>query len=109
MWPAAGPGRDTLKPCSPHLLFSGPQGTIFEKLRICSMPKFVRFLHDLQPVRKDPDVVVKDLHFGTVPVKLYQPRASSCSLRPGILFIHGGGTILGSLSKSPSLAPWPRV
>lgn len=107
MWQAAGPGRDALKPCSLHLLFSGPQGMIFEKLRIWSMPQFVRFVHDLQPLRKDPGVVVKDLQFGTVPAKLYQPTVSSRSLRPGILFFHGGGTIFGSLSKSPSLSPGP--
>ncbi|KAF4018581.1 hypothetical protein G4228_010115 [Cervus hanglu yarkandensis] len=72
-------------------------GMIFEKLRICSMPQFVRFIHDLLPLRKHPDVVVKDLRFGTIPVKLYQPKASTSGLRPGIVFYHGGGGILGSL------------
>nr|XP_020757907.1 arylacetamide deacetylase-like 3 [Odocoileus virginianus texanus] len=72
-------------------------GMIFEKLRICSMPQFVRFFHDLPPLRKHPDVVVKDLRFGTIPVKLYQPKASTSGLRPGIVFYHGGGGILGSL------------
>ncbi|XP_061016700.1 arylacetamide deacetylase-like 3 [Dama dama] len=72
-------------------------GMIFEKLRICAMPQFVRFVHDLPPLRKHPDVVVKDLRFGTIPVKLYQPKASTSGLRPGIVFYHGGGGILGSL------------
>ncbi|XP_013825868.2 PREDICTED: arylacetamide deacetylase-like 3 isoform X3 [Capra hircus] len=72
-------------------------GMIFEKLRICSMPQFVRFVHDLPPLRKHPDVVVKDLRFGTIPMKLYQPKASTSCLRPGIVFFHGGGGILGSL------------
>ncbi|KAF5913932.1 arylacetamide deacetylase-like 3 [Diceros bicornis minor] len=73
-------------------------GTILEKLRICSMPQFVRFMHDLLPLRKDPDVVVTDLRYGTIAVRLYQPKASSCTLRPGIVFYHGGGGIIGSLN-----------
>ncbi|XP_004482557.2 arylacetamide deacetylase-like 3 [Dasypus novemcinctus] len=72
-------------------------GTILEKLGICSMPRFVQFIHDLPPVREDPDLVVTDLHFGTVLVRLYRPRAASSTRRPGILFFHGGGNIMGSL------------
>lgn len=69
------------------------------------MPQFVRFMHDLVPLKEDPDVVVTDLYYGTIPVKLYQPKVSSCALRPGIVFYHGGGAVMGSLSKSPSLRP----
>ncbi|XP_008847256.1 arylacetamide deacetylase-like 3 [Nannospalax galili] len=72
-------------------------GVIFEKLGLCYAPQFASFLHDLQPLKKDPDVVVIDLHFGTIPVKLYCPKAPSPTPRPGIIFFHGGGTILGSL------------
>lgn len=72
---------------------------IFEKLGLCYAPQFASFVHDLKPLKRDPDVVVTDLHFGTIPVKLYQPKENSSTLRPGIIFFHGGGTILGSLSK----------
>ncbi|XP_026375965.3 arylacetamide deacetylase-like 3 [Ursus arctos] len=72
-------------------------GMIFEKLGICSMPQFVRFMHDLVPLKEDPDVVVTDLRYGTIPVKLYQPKVSSCTPRLGIVFYHGGGMLLGSL------------
>ncbi|XP_027481057.1 arylacetamide deacetylase-like 3 [Zalophus californianus] len=72
-------------------------GMIFEKLRICSMPQFVRFIHDLVPLKEDPDVVVTDLLYGTIPVKLYQPKVSSNTLRVGIVFYHGGGAVVGSL------------
>ncbi|XP_036299071.2 arylacetamide deacetylase-like 3 [Pipistrellus kuhlii] len=71
-------------------------GMILEKLRICSMPQFIHFMHDLSPYSKDPDVVVTDLRYGSVPVKLYQPRRAASSLRPGIVLIHGGGVVLGS-------------
>ncbi|XP_019661879.1 arylacetamide deacetylase-like 3 isoform X2 [Ailuropoda melanoleuca] len=72
-------------------------GMIFEKLGICSMPRFVRFMHDLVPLKEDPDVVVTDLCYGTIPVKLYQPKVFSCTPRLGIVFYHGGGMLIGSL------------
>ncbi|XP_036598991.1 arylacetamide deacetylase-like 4 [Trichosurus vulpecula] len=72
-------------------------GKICEKLGICSMPKFVRFLLQRIPIKKDPKLMVKNLCFGTVPVRLYQPKAMSASLRKGIIFFHGGGMIIGSL------------
>ncbi|XP_036598611.1 arylacetamide deacetylase-like 4 [Trichosurus vulpecula] len=78
-------------------------GNILEKLGICSMPKFIRFLHDRIPIRKDPDVVVTKLHFGTIPVRLYQPKAPSRRPRCGIIFFHGGGCTFGSLRIYNSL------
>lgn len=93
------------KPISTDFFFSLQQGMIFEKLRICSMPQFIRFVHDLPPLKYDPDVVVTDFRFGTIPVKLYQPKASTCALKPGIVYYHGGGGALGSLSKNPFLRP----
>ncbi|KAM4872887.1 arylacetamide deacetylase-like 3 [Thomomys bottae] len=73
------------------------EGRILENLRICSAPQFVCFLHDLRPLRKDASVMVTDLHFGTIPVKVYQPKAARGTPRTGIIIYHGGGTILGSL------------
>ncbi|XP_025224540.1 arylacetamide deacetylase-like 4 [Theropithecus gelada] len=72
-------------------------GNIFEKLGICSMPKFIRFLHDSVRIKKDPELVVTDLRFGTIPVRLFQPKAASSRPRRGIIFYHGGGTVFGSL------------
>ncbi|KAM6174138.1 arylacetamide deacetylase-like 4 [Erethizon dorsatum] len=73
-------------------------GDILEKLRICSMPRFVCFVHDrLTIIKKDPNVVVTNMRFGTIPVRLFQPKAASCSLRRGVVFYHGGGGKFGSL------------
>ncbi|XP_005403995.1 PREDICTED: arylacetamide deacetylase-like 3 [Chinchilla lanigera] len=72
-------------------------GVIFEKLGLCHRTEFVSFLHDLPPLKKHPGVVVTDLRFGTIPVKLYRPETPSNSPRPGVIFYHGGGTVLGSL------------
>uniref|UniRef100_H0UTG6 Arylacetamide deacetylase like 3 n=1 Tax=Cavia porcellus TaxID=10141 RepID=H0UTG6_CAVPO len=77
-------------------------GMIFEKLGLCGRTEFVSFVHDLKPLKKYPGVVVTDLRFGTIPVKLYRPETPSSSPRTGIVFYHGGGTVLGSLyRKSP--------
>ncbi|XP_001364475.2 arylacetamide deacetylase-like 4 [Monodelphis domestica] len=70
---------------------------ICEKLGICSKLTFIRFVLLSLPVKEDPKLVVKNLCFGTVPVRLYQPKARSASLRKGIIFIHGGGMLIGSL------------
>ncbi|KAM6174136.1 arylacetamide deacetylase-like 4 [Erethizon dorsatum] len=74
-------------------------GNILEKMRICSMPKFVCFIHDVMSIKKkDPKVVVTDLRFGTIPVRLFQPKEASCSSRRGIIFYHGGAALFGSLN-----------
>ncbi|XP_003471459.1 arylacetamide deacetylase-like 4 [Cavia porcellus] len=73
-------------------------GSILEKLNICSMPTFARFVHDrLFRKTNDPKVVVTDLHYGTIPVRLFQPKATSSNSFGGIVFYHGGGGIIGSL------------
>lgn len=79
--------------------FCPQQGDILEKLRICSMPRFVQFLHDSLVIKKDSALVVTNMHFGTIPVRLFQPKAVSSKLQRGIIFYHGGGTLFGSLSE----------
>uniref|UniRef100_A0A8C8UNF3 Alpha/beta hydrolase fold-3 domain-containing protein n=1 Tax=Peromyscus maniculatus bairdii TaxID=230844 RepID=A0A8C8UNF3_PERMB len=78
-------------------LFVLTLGDILEKLRICSMPRFVQFLHDSLVIKKDSALVVTNMHFGTIPVRLFQPKAVSSKLQRGIIFYHGGGTLFGSL------------
>uniref|UniRef100_A0A8C6IBJ0 AADACL4 family member 4 n=1 Tax=Mus spicilegus TaxID=10103 RepID=A0A8C6IBJ0_MUSSI len=68
-----------------------------QKLRICSLPSFIIFMHDLVPIRKDPTLVVTNMHLGTIPVRLFQPKAMSSKLRRGIIFYHGGAAAFGSL------------
>ncbi|EGW14392.1 Arylacetamide deacetylase-like 3 [Cricetulus griseus] len=89
------PVRLRILSCLLHLTLTW--GMIFEKLGLCYATQFASFLHDLKPLKRDPDIVVTDLRFGTIPVKLYQPKESSSTLRTGIIFFHGGGTVLGSL------------
>ena len=77
--------------------FCSQQGNILENLRICSMSRFVRFLHDTVPTTKSPSLVVTNMCFGTIPVRLFQPKVMSSKLQRGIVYYHGGGAIFGSL------------
>ncbi|KAL1776475.1 arylacetamide deacetylase-like 4 [Sigmodon hispidus] len=61
------------------------------------MPKFFQFIQDALSVKRNHKVVVTDLHFEEVPVRLFQPEAISSSPRKGIIFFHGGGGVIGSL------------
>ncbi|XP_069894056.1 arylacetamide deacetylase-like 4 family member 1 [Dipodomys merriami] len=78
-------------------------GNILEKLGICSMFHFIQFVENLLPIKKDPKVMVTNLQFGTIPVRLFQPKTASPSLRRGIIFYHGGGTVMGSLDSYHNL------
>ncbi|XP_012887442.1 PREDICTED: arylacetamide deacetylase-like 4 [Dipodomys ordii] len=84
-----------------HLIFTW--GCILEKIRICSMPRFCQFVLHLQPIRKDPRVVVTNLRFGTISVRLFQPKAVSSCPRRGVIFYHGGGAVIGSLDMYHSM------
>ncbi|NXH23350.1 ADCL4 protein, partial [Bucco capensis] len=46
---------------------------------------------------RDSKLFTKDLHFDGVPVRIYLPRAPSASKRRGVIFIHGGCGIFGSI------------
>ncbi|XP_048208036.1 arylacetamide deacetylase-like 4 [Perognathus longimembris pacificus] len=72
-------------------------GNILERLRICSMPHVFQFVCDRLPKTNDPNLMVTNMRFGTIKVRLYQPKETSSSLRRGIVFYHGGGMVMGSL------------
>ncbi|XP_035294768.1 arylacetamide deacetylase-like 4 isoform X2 [Cricetulus griseus] len=67
------------------------------------MPRFLQFLEGLMPIKKDPNVLVTDMHFGTIPVRLLKPKKASSQPRRGIIFYHGGGALTGSLDHYQSL------
>lgn len=75
------------------------QGKILENLRICALPRFLQCVQSLLPLKKDPNVLVIDMHFGAVPVRLLKPKDVSPKLWRGIIFYHGGAGIFGSLGK----------
>ncbi|XP_578509.2 arylacetamide deacetylase-like 4 family member 1 [Rattus norvegicus] len=72
-------------------------GNVLEKMKLCSMPRFFCFLQDLLVSKNNFGVLVKNLHFGTIPVRLFQPKTTSSGPRRGIIFYHGGGCMFGGL------------
>ncbi|XP_034359750.1 arylacetamide deacetylase-like 4 family member 1 [Arvicanthis niloticus] len=76
-------------------------GNVLEKMKICSMPHFFRFIQDLLVSCKKNNfgVLVKNMHFGTIPVRLFQPKSTSSGPRRGIIYYHGGGCVFGSLDS----------
>ncbi|KAL1777321.1 Arylacetamide deacetylase-like 4 [Sigmodon hispidus] len=79
------------------LLYMMTLGSILEKLRICAMPTFLQLIQGLIIIKKNPNVLTTDMHFGTVPVRLFKPKKVSCEPRRGIIIYHGGGAVIGSL------------
>ncbi|XP_069598844.1 arylacetamide deacetylase-like 4 [Ranitomeya imitator] len=75
--------------------------TTLDKLGICSFEGFFRFLQKtfVSTVKDDPEVFKKDLQFGGVPVRVYQPRSPSLGGRKGVMFFHGGGFLSGSIDR----------
>lgn len=83
-----------------NLRFFSYQGRILFRLGICDQVRFIRwfvacFLTHLNPV--PPGLRVKDLKFSEVPVRVYEPTTVCDGLRRGLVYIHGGGWVLGSI------------
>ncbi|XP_069598929.1 arylacetamide deacetylase-like 4 isoform X1 [Ranitomeya imitator] len=80
-------------------------GKALDKLRVWNIAGFINSLEIiLMPkVKDDPEIFTKDLQFGGVPVRVYQPRSPSAGGRKGIMFFHGGGFMLGSINTYDAL------
>ncbi|XP_036033194.1 arylacetamide deacetylase-like 4 isoform X2 [Onychomys torridus] len=63
------------------MLFIMALGNILEKLKICTSLHFVQFICDVGVIKNDPDLVVTNMHFGSIPVRLFQPKAVSSKPR----------------------------
>ncbi|XP_069598931.1 arylacetamide deacetylase-like 4 isoform X3 [Ranitomeya imitator] len=83
----------------------GVLGKALDKLRVWNIAGFINSLEIiLMPkVKDDPEIFTKDLQFGGVPVRVYQPRSPSAGGRKGIMFFHGGGFMLGSINTYDAL------
>ncbi|XP_070642681.1 arylacetamide deacetylase-like 2 [Bos indicus] len=76
----------------------GFQATILEKIGLKRLEDFLAILVKLdytQPI-SDENVTVMDTTFSDIPVRLYLPKRKRESQRPAVIFIHGGGFVLGS-------------
>ncbi|KAJ8391204.1 hypothetical protein AAFF_G00096330 [Aldrovandia affinis] len=85
-----------------HVLFVGAAvvGRILDRLGLCQQVNFTRWFFAHVMVRKKPappGLHIRDLTFGGVPVRAYEPTAPSAGGRRGLLYFHGGGWVLGSI------------
>ncbi|KAM5140379.1 arylacetamide deacetylase-like 4 [Mantella aurantiaca] len=73
-------------------------GNVLEKLGICTEVALSHFLVKLIPFKleDDPELFIKNTKFEGVPVRVYQPRASSAGGRKAVMFFHGGGFVYGN-------------
>ncbi|XP_010122963.1 PREDICTED: arylacetamide deacetylase-like 4 [Chlamydotis macqueenii] len=68
-----------------------------EKLGITSEVYFMRVVMDGIPPLRDKHLLIKDLRFEKVKVRIYQPKISTTGQRRGILYFHGGAGQFGSI------------
>ncbi|XP_018408137.1 PREDICTED: arylacetamide deacetylase-like 4 [Nanorana parkeri] len=79
-------------------------GKTLERFGICREITLFRFMVQLgkRRLENDPELSMKNLTFEGVPVRLYQPRLPSAGDRKGVVFIHGGGFVFGSIESYDS-------
>ncbi|XP_039225187.1 arylacetamide deacetylase-like 4 [Crotalus tigris] len=70
---------------------------ILDKLGICHEFAIWRILMNGIPSRKPSDLIVKEMLFDRVPVMVCCPKRASPENRRGLVWIHGGAGLFGSL------------
>lgn len=75
------------------------QERIAERLGICIQINFVRFLLNLPLAGEESKLFIRNGMFEHVPGRIYQPKSPSNGLRRGLLYLHEGYSIFGSISK----------
>ncbi|KAM6312785.1 arylacetamide deacetylase-like 4 [Podargus strigoides] len=68
-----------------------------DSLGIFEEHKLLRLIVDGLPAWRDSTLLVKDLHFDEVPVRIYLPRIPSSNRQRGVLVFHGGCGTFGSI------------
>uniref|UniRef100_A0A8C8S7H0 Alpha/beta hydrolase fold-3 domain-containing protein n=1 Tax=Pelusios castaneus TaxID=367368 RepID=A0A8C8S7H0_9SAUR len=72
-------------------------GKIFEKLGICREADVIKcFMYGISPLMTT-NLFIKDLKFGKVSVRVYQPKTPSAGPRRGVVYLHGGVGLFGSI------------
>ncbi|XP_058017425.1 arylacetamide deacetylase-like 4 [Ahaetulla prasina] len=95
-----------ISPCGFFLNFCTEQASTLEKLDICREFAVVKFLVDGIFLVGPCDLSIKEMLFDTVPVRLYRCKTSNPEKRRGLVWIHGGAGLFGSLSKFSKLFHW---
>ncbi|XP_064586798.1 arylacetamide deacetylase-like 4 [Zonotrichia leucophrys gambelii] len=71
--------------------------TFLDKIGVISEVHLLRVIMETIPPLKDSRLLIKDLRFERVKVRIYQLKTSNKNLRRGILYFHGGVGRFGSI------------
>ncbi|XP_005492992.1 arylacetamide deacetylase-like 4 [Zonotrichia albicollis] len=71
--------------------------TFLDKVGVISEVHLLRVIMETIPPLKDSRLLIKDLRFERVKVRIYQLKTSNKNLRRGILYFHGGVGRFGSI------------
>ncbi|XP_066493553.1 arylacetamide deacetylase-like 4 [Tiliqua scincoides] len=77
--------------------FQDATGSFLEKHDICREFALVRWLFDGIPPSQDSKLLIQDLVFDDVPVRLYWPKTPVAGQRRRMLYLHGGAGLIGSI------------
>ncbi|XP_072442758.1 arylacetamide deacetylase-like 4 [Chiloscyllium punctatum] len=99
-----GPGK--LRLIYGMQLALGTLGNIAQNLGLGPQVTVVRYLHAKTLRRMSTEgtgLIIRDLQFDGVPVRVYQLKSASAEKRRGILYFHGGGWLFGSINEYDNL------
>ncbi|XP_066493560.1 arylacetamide deacetylase-like 4 [Tiliqua scincoides] len=72
-------------------------GKFLEKLGICHKLALVRLTFDGIPPLQNSNLLIMDLIFDDVPVRVYWPKTPVAGQKRGMLYLHGGAGLVGSI------------
>ncbi|XP_032991738.1 arylacetamide deacetylase-like 4 [Lacerta agilis] len=78
-------------------------GVFLEKLGICHRYAIWRAAFNAILTRKDSKLIIKDLIFDGVPVRVYWPKTSPAGNSRAIIYLHGGAGLTGSIRASEKI------
>ncbi|KYO48958.1 arylacetamide deacetylase-like 4 [Alligator mississippiensis] len=71
---------------------------VLDKAGLCYEHDVLRFLVDGIPPQKTNKLLIKNVMFNNLTVRIYQPKVPSAGLRRGIVYCHGGVGRFGSIN-----------
>ncbi|XP_065097242.1 arylacetamide deacetylase-like 4 isoform X1 [Paramisgurnus dabryanus] len=77
-------------------------GRCLERLGLCDQVNFTRWCRARIMVHKGPlppGLCIKDMTFSGVPVRVYEPTATTGEKKRGLVYFHGGGWVFGSIDE----------
>uniref|UniRef100_A0A7M4DUU6 Alpha/beta hydrolase fold-3 domain-containing protein n=1 Tax=Crocodylus porosus TaxID=8502 RepID=A0A7M4DUU6_CROPO len=80
-------------------IFFYKQGNVLVKAGLCYEHDVLRFLVNGIPPQKTNELLINNVMFNNLTVRIYQPKVPSTGLRRGIVYCHGGVGRFGSISK----------